>query len=126
METQDTVAPLVARVTEVVAARLEEIAAEAGVSYHTLYAWGRGRRNASSRHLLRLAEVVRHRAAMLTDLAQELEVQAERVGVRAGESAADRRMGDRPGTIEGDEPSRGFGGGRRDFSPVDNGLRRGW
>ncbi|HEX9107660.1 MAG TPA: helix-turn-helix transcriptional regulator [Longimicrobiales bacterium] len=108
------------------AARLEEIAAEAGVSYHTLYAWGRGRRNASSRHLMRLAEVVRHRAAMLTDLAQELEVQAERVGVRAGESAADRRIGDRPGTTEGDEPRRGFGGGHRDFSSVDNGARRGW
>ncbi len=92
METQDNVAPLVAKVSEVVAARLEEIAAEAGVSYHTLYAWGRGRRNASARHLIRLAEVVRRRAALLVDLAQELEVQAERVGVRASESAADRAV----------------------------------
>jgi len=76
MEDRGKVAPLVARVTEVVSARLEEIAAEAGVSYHTLYAWARGRRTASSRHLLRLAEVVRRRAAMLLELAAELELQA--------------------------------------------------
>ncbi len=63
MDDKDRVAPLVARVSEVVAARLEEVAAETGVSYHTLYAWARGRRTASSRHLLRLAEVVRRRAA---------------------------------------------------------------
>jgi hypothetical protein len=73
---EQKVAPLVARVSEVVAARLEEIASEAGVSYHTLYAWGRGRRHASPRHLLRLAEVVRRRAALLEELAAELEQQA--------------------------------------------------
>ncbi len=76
MDDKDTVAPLVARVSEVVAARLEEVAAEAGVSYHTLYAWSRGRRTASSRHLLRLAEVVRRRAALLEQLAGELEARA--------------------------------------------------
>ncbi len=76
MDDKDRVAPLVARVSEVVAARLEEVAAEAGVSYHTLYAWARGRRTASSRHLLRLAEVVRRRAALLEQLAGELEAQA--------------------------------------------------
>ncbi len=76
MDDKDTVAPLVARVSEVVAARLEEVAAEAGVSYHTLYAWARGRRTASARHLLRLAEVVRRRAALLEQLAGELEAQA--------------------------------------------------
>jgi len=127
METQDNVAPLVAKVSEVVAARLEEIAAETGVSYHTLYAWGRGRRNASSRHLMRLAEVVRHRAAMLTDLAQELEAQAERVGVRAGAGAAGRRVGDRASDLEDDEPRRGFGSARRDFAPIEGGgAHRGW
>jgi transcriptional regulator with XRE-family HTH domain len=127
METQDNVAPLVARVSEVVAARLEEIAAEAGVSYHTLYAWGRGRRNASSRHLMRLAEVVRHRAAMLTDLAQELEAQAERVGVRAGESA-DRRA-QRSGQFDDDDAERDRFAARpgRDFDTADRGIvRRGW
>ncbi len=77
MDDKDRVAPLVARVSEVVAARLEEVAAETGVSYHTLYAWARGRRTASSRHLLRLAEVVRRRAALLQELAGELEAQAE-------------------------------------------------
>jgi hypothetical protein len=73
----DKVAPLVARVSDVVAARLEEIAAETGVSYHTLYAWGRGRRNASGEHLLRLAAVVRRRAELLHELAGELEAQAD-------------------------------------------------
>ncbi len=72
----ETVAPLVARVSDTVAARLEEIAAEAGVSYHTLYAWGRGRRNARAEHLLRLAQVVRRRAGLLQELATELEERA--------------------------------------------------
>ncbi len=76
MDDKERVAPLVARVSEVVAARLEEVAAETGVSYHTLYAWARGRRTASSRHLLRLAEVVRRRASLLQELAAELEAQA--------------------------------------------------
>ncbi len=118
MDTQDNVAPLVARVSEVVAARLEEIAAEAGVSYHTLYAWGRGRRNASSRHLMRLAEVVRHRAAMLTDLAQELEAQAERSSVHAG---------DRSPGVEQDAPRHTFASRtRREFDTADRGNTRGW
>ncbi len=76
MDDKERVAPLVARVSEVVAARLEEVAAETGVSYHTLYAWARGRRTASSRHLLRLAEVVRRRASLLQERAAELEAQA--------------------------------------------------
>ena len=100
----DRVAPLVARVSDVVAARLEEIAAETGVSYHTLYAWGRGRRNASAEHLLRLAAVVRRRAEMLHGLASELEAQADvstrnaggrpraaRVGAGAREDGTDPR-----------------------------------
>lgn len=96
------VAPLVARVSEVVAARLEEIAAEAGVSYHTLYAWGRGRRNASARHLVRLAQVVRERAAMLEQLAGELEAHAAElapVRVKAGANGSARRA--RPTAAEG-------------------------
>lgn len=76
MQTEFNVAPLVARVSDAVAARLEEVAAEAGVSYHTLYAWGRGRRNARAEHLLRLADVVRRRAQLLEELASELEEQA--------------------------------------------------
>lgn len=85
MEADGSVAPLVARVSEVVAARLEEVAAEAGVSYHTLYAWGRGRRNANSEHLRRLAGVVRRRARLLEDLAHELELKAaDHSGSRVG------------------------------------------
>ncbi len=104
--TERDVAPLVARVSEVVAARLEEIAAEAGVSYHTLYAWGRGRRNASARHLLRLAQVVRERAGMLEQLAGELEAHAAEltpVRVKAGANGSARRP--RPAG----EPVRGDG-----------------
>ncbi len=81
MEDRNAVAPLVARLSQVVAARLEDIAAEAGVSYHTLSAWARGRRSANSRHLLRLAEVVRHRAQLLQELAAELEAQAAELPV---------------------------------------------
>lgn len=85
---EEKVAPLVARVSDAVAARLEEVAAEAGVSYHTLYAWGRGRRNASAEHLLRLAAVVRRRADMLHGLASELEAQAD-----TGTKNGGRRLG---------------------------------
>jgi hypothetical protein len=99
------VAPLVARVSEVVAARLEEVAAEAGVSYHTLYAWGRGRRNASARHLLRLAQVVRERAALLEQLAGELEAHAAElapVRVKAGANGSTRRARPPADGVRGD------------------------
>jgi hypothetical protein len=71
MERQE-VAPLVARVSEVISGRLESLAAEAGVSYHTLYAWGTGRRNVSTTQLGRLADAVERRAAVLNALAEEL------------------------------------------------------
>ncbi len=90
---EDKVAPLVARVSDVVAARLEEIAAETGVSYHTLYAWGRGRRNASAEHLLRLAAVVRRRAEMLQQLATELEAEADANARGNGRARAARSDG---------------------------------
>ncbi len=85
MAESETIAPLVARVSDTVAARLEEIAAEAGVSYHTLYAWGRGRRNARAEHLLRLAQVVRRRAGLLQELASELEERAQELRPARGE-----------------------------------------
>jgi hypothetical protein len=71
MENQEA-APLVARVSEVISGRLESLAAETGVSYHTLYAWGTGRRNVSHAQLSRLADAVERRAAVLTALAEEL------------------------------------------------------
>ncbi len=108
MDDKERVAPLVARVSEVVAARLEEVAAETGVSYHTLYAWARGRRTASSRHLLRLAEVVRRRAALLQELAAELEVQAA-----AGASGGER-------TSVASANGRGYAAGSRGSSPTDS------
>jgi hypothetical protein len=84
MERQE-VAPLVARVSEVISGRLESLAAEAGVSYHTLYAWGTGRRNVSSAQLGRLADAVERRASVLNALAEEL-----RDHVRATTAEADK------------------------------------
>ncbi len=61
---------------------------------------------------------MRHRAAMLTDLAQELEQQAERVGVRAGERSRD---------LDDDAPVQGFGGTRRELDTAERGFSsRGW
>ncbi|HEX9108941.1 MAG TPA: hypothetical protein VF832_16960 [Longimicrobiales bacterium] len=95
MAASETIAPLVARVSDTVAARLEQIAAEAGVSYHTLYAWGRGRRNARAEHLLRLAEVVRRRAGLLQELATELEERAQELHPARGELLSLARLGAR-------------------------------
>lgn len=72
MEEQEEVASLVARVSEQVSGRLEALAAEAGVSYHTLYAWGTGRRNVSPVQLARLADAVQRRSQLLASLAEEL------------------------------------------------------
>jgi len=59
----------------------------------------------------------------LSDLAQELEAQAERVGVRAGEGAADRRPAARSSDLENHRPRSGFS----NFDPVErNGAHRGW
>jgi transcriptional regulator with XRE-family HTH domain len=108
----DKVAPLVARVSDVVAARLEEIAAETGVSYHTLYAWGRGRRNASAEHLLRLAAVVRRRAEMLQGLARELEAQAD-VSTRNGGRPRPPAHVDAEARPDMREPQNGLGSEQR-------------
>ncbi len=111
---QEKVAPLVARVSDVVAARLEEIAAETGVSYHTLYAWGRGRRNASAEHLLRLAAVVRRRAELLQDLAAELEAQADGGSPHAGRHPIGHaHRGDGLSVVPGPRDTRLASGGAR-------------
>lgn len=78
MQQRADIAPLVARVSEVISGRLEQLAAETGVSYHTLYAWGTGRRNVSSAQLSRLADAVERRSVTLAALAEEL-----REGARA-------------------------------------------
>ena len=77
MNKREDVAPPVARVSEVISGRLESLAAETGVSYHTLYAWGTGRRNVSAAQLGRLADAVERRAEVLTALAAELRTQAK-------------------------------------------------
>ena len=88
MKNQEDVAPLVARVSEVISGRLESLAAETGVSYHTLYAWGTGRRNVNAAQLGRLADAVERRAEVLTSLAAELRSQAEAQKAAVQERAA--------------------------------------
>jgi hypothetical protein len=50
----------------------EELAAQVGVSYASLYAWSRGRRHPTQRNARSLAEVARRRARRLTELADAL------------------------------------------------------
>ena len=88
MKNQEDVAPLVARVSEVISGRLESLAAETGVSYHTLYAWGTGRRNVNAAQLGRLADAVERRADVMISLAAELRAQAEAQRATARDRAA--------------------------------------
>src|SRR5688572_4100698 len=50
----------------------EELAAQVGVSYASLYAWSRGRRRPTQRNARALAEVARRRARRLSELADAL------------------------------------------------------
>lgn len=54
------------------AASLEDIAAESGISYDTLYAWRHGRRNPSPENLARLADALEKRNDELARLVREL------------------------------------------------------
>jgi transcriptional regulator with XRE-family HTH domain len=50
----------------------EELAAQVGVSYASLYAWSRGRRRPTARNARALADVARQRAKRLSELADTL------------------------------------------------------
>jgi AcrR family transcriptional regulator len=72
------VAVLVKRAIEVAAGQVEDLAAEAGISKHTLYAWAAGRRRAPAEKLERFAAVLRRRSGELAALAADLDRAAER------------------------------------------------
>lgn len=63
---------MIGRALDGAAGSLGEIAADAGVSYDTLYAWKTGRRNPTPENLARLAEALDRRGEELRDLAREL------------------------------------------------------
>lgn len=63
------IASLIDELLDTTAGRLEDVAAEAGVSYSALYSWATGRRRPSPENLKRLADVATERADRLSDLA---------------------------------------------------------
>lgn len=75
------IASLINAVLDVTAGRLEDVAAEAGVSYSALYSWATGRRRPNPENLARLASVAARRADRLTNLADGIR---ERVNGASG------------------------------------------
>lgn len=74
---REGVSVIVRRALEAAAGNIEELAGEVGVSYGTVWAWARGRRNPSPGNLRRLATALRRRSEDLAELAGELERAAE-------------------------------------------------
>lgn len=68
------------RVLDGATTSLEELAAEAGISYDTLYAWRSGRRNPTRGSLARLADALDRQAGALQGLAREVRAVAGRGG----------------------------------------------
>ena len=56
---------------------LGELAAELGVSYHTLWSWKAGRRAPGPRHIFSLANALERRSGDLQELVEELRKAAE-------------------------------------------------
>jgi hypothetical protein len=63
---------VVAEILDLTSGSGEELAAQVGVSYASLYAWSRGRRRPTLRNARALAEVARRRAHRLSELADAL------------------------------------------------------
>jgi transcriptional regulator with XRE-family HTH domain len=63
------IASLIDQLLDTTAGRLEDVAAEAGVSYSALYSWATGRRSPNPDNLARLASVAAKRADRLAELA---------------------------------------------------------
>ena len=57
---------------EVAAGNLEKLAADAGISYATLWAWRNGKRNPSPKNLAKLADALDRRGGELSELAAKL------------------------------------------------------
>jgi transcriptional regulator with XRE-family HTH domain len=64
---------MVGRAIAAAGSGVEQLAAEVGVSYGTMWAWARGKRNPNRSNLRRLAEVLGRRGGELIQLAAELE-----------------------------------------------------
>ena len=64
---------MIERALDVATGNLEGIAADAGISYATLWAWKAGRRNPSPENLAALADALERRGARLQALAKELQ-----------------------------------------------------
>lgn len=79
------IATLIDELLDTTAGRLEDVAAEAGVSYSALYSWATGRRKPSPDNLARLASVAAERADRLASLADGI-----RSRVDGKREAADR------------------------------------
>ena len=67
---------LIQRAIEGAAGRMEDLASEVGVTYHSLRAWADGRRNPTPENVQRLASALRARGGRLLELAEELEREA--------------------------------------------------
>lgn len=65
-------AEMIQRVLDVVAPRVEDVAEDAGLSAHTIWAWAKKRRNPSPESLRKLAAELERRGGKLQELAQEL------------------------------------------------------
>lgn len=63
---------MIQRVLDVVAPRVEDVAREAGLSPHSLWAWAKERRNPSADSLRKLAKELERRGEQLSVLADEL------------------------------------------------------
>jgi DNA-binding transcriptional regulator YiaG len=68
-----SVVGVVAEILNLTSGSGEELAAQVGVSYASLYAWSRGRRRPTQRNARALAEVARQRAQRLSHLAETLD-----------------------------------------------------
>lgn len=69
---RDDTEAMVERILDEATCSVEELAAEAGLSAHTLWAWAKGRRNPREESLRQLAGALERRGERLTVLAKKL------------------------------------------------------
>lgn len=64
---------MVVRAIEAAAGGIEQLAADVGVSYATMWAWANGKRNPTPANLRKLARVLRRRSVKLEELANRID-----------------------------------------------------
>lgn len=77
-EDSDEVSEMIQRVLNAVAPRVEDVADEADLSPHSLWAWAKQRRNPSPDSLRKLAKELDRRGGLLNGLADELRDEARK------------------------------------------------